>query len=92
MLVVVGLLLARRQAWRIGILTVGAGTVIPIGVSRLYLGVHWFTDVLTGWLLGGAWLAVCTAVLLVVRRRPATGAGVAGPATTGGVAAQARVD
>lgn len=34
-----------------------------IGVSKVYLGLHWPTDILAGWALGVAWTTLCWAAL-----------------------------
>ena len=43
---------------RTALLAVAVPLAIAIGLSRVYLGVHYPTDVLAGWALGAAWLAV----------------------------------
>ncbi|WP_066039642.1 phosphatase PAP2 family protein [Herbiconiux solani] len=78
--VVVGIiayLLILRRKSRGARIAIGAGAVVfdlAVGLSRVFLGHHWFTDVLAGWILGAAWLAlIITAhrLYLTVRsRRP----------------------
>jgi membrane-associated phospholipid phosphatase len=58
---IVAYLLILRQHSRIArTLTIVCAVVIAVvtGLTRILLGAHWFTDVLAGWLLGAAWLAL----------------------------------
>ncbi|MGI5239597.1 phosphatase PAP2 family protein [Dactylosporangium sp. CA-139066] len=58
--VVAYLLVLRQRRWRSRTATVAAAVVfaVAMGLSRVFLGHHWLTDVLVAWTLGLAWLAV----------------------------------
>jgi undecaprenyl-diphosphatase len=65
------LLLRDRPSWTVAALVVAASLswCLVMGFSRLYLGVHFASDVLGGAVAGAAWVAVCVSALEVVRRR-----------------------
>ena len=44
-----------RRPMKIYILTLASLLTAAVGISRVYLGVHWPTDVLAGWFAGAAW-------------------------------------
>ena len=68
--------LSKSRPFRV--MTWSAATLIVflVGVSRVYLGMHWATDVLGGWLLGSLWvagLAVALAPLDTSQRKDVLG-------------------
>jgi undecaprenyl-diphosphatase len=67
-----GVLLARaheRRRTKIIVMTYGVTLTVLIGLSRIYLGVHWPTDVMAGWALGAAWAALWWLVAWLLQRR-----------------------
>jgi len=67
-----GVLFARslpRRRLRGYVIFVSAAIAVLVGISRVYLGVHWPTDVLAGLTLGAAWALVCWLLAIWVDAR-----------------------
>ncbi len=67
-----GALLTRvqlRRRVKTYLLTLAVILTLLIGLSRIYLGVHWPTDVLAGWCVGAAWAMLCWLVTLWLQHR-----------------------
>jgi undecaprenyl-diphosphatase len=59
----------RRGAAKVGIAIFTVLLVLGIGFSRLYLGVHYLSDVLGGFAVGIVWLAACIALTETWQRK-----------------------
>ncbi len=71
-----GMLLAQAEKKRhlkIFVIAASAVVALMIGVSRMYLGVHWPTDVLAGWTAGATWALICGLVIRRVGRKKIEG-------------------
>ena len=69
-----GVLLARvqkRRRMKLYVLVVASILVLFVGFTRVYLGVHWPTDVLAGWCIGTAWAAGCWLIATWLQSRGA---------------------
>jgi undecaprenyl-diphosphatase len=59
-----------RRSTQVSVLLGAALLILAVGISRLYLGVHYFSDVVGGYAAGLLWLAACISGLEVARRWP----------------------
>lgn len=81
-----GALLARvqpRRRLKAYVLVLALMLTGLVGCSRVYLGVHWPTDVLAGWTVGAAWAAVCWMIAERLQRRGAVERDTDHPCTAG---------
>ncbi len=77
------LLHEHRRATRVGTVVGAAVLILGMGLSRVYLGHHWLTDVVAAWLLGVGWLAaVVTGHRLQLTLRDQRGGSAARPASS----------
>ena len=67
-----GMLLAstqQRHAPRIYLITIAILLTLAVGISRVYLGVHWPSDVIAGWCVGAVWAGLCALAGQWLQRR-----------------------
>ena len=74
----IGVMLTRafpRRRFKAYVLAVAMVLTLLVGLTRIYLGAHWTTDVLAGWSAGAAWAMILWLVAYAVQRRQAVHTG-----------------
>ncbi len=67
-----GGLLARytkQKRLKVYILSLAILATVLVGISRVYLGVHWPSDVLAGWMAGSSWALFCLLIAFLLQKR-----------------------
>jgi undecaprenyl-diphosphatase len=78
------LLISRTRSGRVALVAVplALAHTLLMGLSRVYLGAHWLSDVVVAWPMSFAWLALVLTLHQVLVRRPGRGASDPGAAAT----------
>lgn len=61
----------RRRRLKVYLILLALLITLAVGVSRVYLGVHWPTDVLAGWAVGAGWALFCWLIARWLQKRGA---------------------
>jgi undecaprenyl-diphosphatase len=61
--------LETRRSLKAYFLALAVALTVLVGASRVYLGVHWPTDIVAGWCVGTAWATLCWTIALRLQRR-----------------------
>ncbi|MFF1908799.1 phosphatase PAP2 family protein [Kitasatospora sp. NPDC058218] len=69
----------RRGPWAVVVVAVSGLAAVAVGLSRVYLGVHWPFDVVGGWLLAALWLGLTLPLIPLIDRSPSDGGPPAPP-------------
>lgn len=61
---------ATKNSTRVLIAVVSLVLVVAVGFSRIYVGLHYFSDVIGGYAAGAVWLVACISGVEIARRQP----------------------